>query len=159
MAAHIINAPLTPSLKQVGAHIHQCTKEEYTKVGSVALGEQLAQQLRGQGLNPCVIPVGGSNSLGCWGYLEAVRELQQQTGGPDGFDDIVMVRIAARHEMLCDLALHRLPPGGRPPSGAALGCAVFSGQWHGLGRLPMQGRAGWVGPAVQCTSWEVLLQR
>ena len=61
----------------------------------MTLGEQLVQQLRGQGLNPCVIPVGGSNSLGCWGYLEAVRELQQQTGGPDGFDDIVMVRAAS----------------------------------------------------------------
>ncbi len=94
-------------------------------MGSVALGEQLAQQLRGQGLNPCVIPVGGSNSLGCWGYLEAVRELQQQTGGPDGFDDIVMVRNASRHGMLCDLALQRLPLGGRPPQEAAVGCAAF----------------------------------
>lgn len=94
-------------------------------MGSVALGEQLAQQLRGQGLNPCVIPVGGSNSLGCWGYLEAVRELQQQTGGPDGFDDIVMVRNASRHGMLCDLAMQRLPLGGRPPQGAAVGCAAF----------------------------------
>ena len=52
------------SLTQVGAHIHHCTKVEYTKVGIVTLEEQL----RGQGLSPCMIPVGGSNSLVCWGY-------------------------------------------------------------------------------------------
>lgn len=28
-----------------GAHIHQVTKEEYTRVGSTALGEQLAAEL------------------------------------------------------------------------------------------------------------------
>lgn len=62
----------------VGCHIHQCTKEEYTKVGSVALGEQLRVELEAQGKKPYVIPVGGSNSLGCWGYLEAVAEMKAQ---------------------------------------------------------------------------------
>ncbi len=38
--------------------------------GSVALGKQLEAELRAQGLNPLVIPVGGSNSLGTWGYLQ-----------------------------------------------------------------------------------------
>ena len=57
------------------------------RVGSVALGQQLLQQLQKQGLNPAVIPVGGSNSLGTWGYLEAAQELSQQPK----FTDIVMV--------------------------------------------------------------------
>mmetsp|Transcript_3974 Transcript_3974/g.11229 ORF Transcript_3974/g.11229 Transcript_3974/m.11229 type:complete len:423 (+) Transcript_3974:149-1417(+) len=73
----------------VGAHIHQVTKEEYTRVGSVALGEQLEADLRAQGRNPYVIPVGGSNSLGCWGYLEAVKEMREQAEAV-GITDIAM---------------------------------------------------------------------
>ena len=57
-------------------------------MGSVALGQQLQQQLQKQGLNPTVIPVGGSNSLGTWGYLEAAQELASQK---QKFTDIVMV--------------------------------------------------------------------
>lgn len=53
-------APLTCSSPQV-------TKEEYGRYGSVALGERLAQQLRAEGHNPFVIPVGGSSSMGVWG--------------------------------------------------------------------------------------------
>jgi 1-aminocyclopropane-1-carboxylate deaminase/D-cysteine desulfhydrase-like pyridoxal-dependent ACC family enzyme len=44
----------------------------------MALGQQLLSQLRSQGRNPYLIPVGGSNALGTWGYLEAVEELRQQ---------------------------------------------------------------------------------
>ena len=68
----------------------QVTKAEYQHVGSEALGEQLAKELREQGRNPYVIPVGGSNSLGTWGYLQCVSELQEQIEG-EGFTDIVMV--------------------------------------------------------------------
>ena len=35
-------------------------------------------QLHGSGLRPYNIPVGGSNGLGTWGYLDAVEELHQQ---------------------------------------------------------------------------------
>ena len=66
----------------------QVTKEEYVRVGSVALGQQLQRQLQKQGLNPTVIPVGGSNSLGTWGYLEAAQEMAAQE---QKFTDIVMV--------------------------------------------------------------------
>ena len=76
---------------QVGANIHQVTKEEYTKVGSEALLQQLADTLRQQGKNPYCIPVGGSSPLGCWGYLEAVREMQQQAEGL-GITDLALVR-------------------------------------------------------------------
>jgi 1-aminocyclopropane-1-carboxylate deaminase/D-cysteine desulfhydrase-like pyridoxal-dependent ACC family enzyme len=57
----------------------QVTKEEYAANGAAALGAALQQQLRGQGLNPYYIPVGGSSALGVWGYLQAVEEIQQQT--------------------------------------------------------------------------------
>ncbi len=72
----------------------QCTKEEYQRIGSDALGEQLKRQLTAEGSKPYVIPVGGSNALGCWGYLQAVEELAQQARDMDmRFDDIVMVRL------------------------------------------------------------------
>lgn len=67
------------------------TKEEYTRVGSEALLQQLADTLRKQGKNPYCIPVGGSSPLGCWGYLEAVSEMKQQTEGL-GITDLALVR-------------------------------------------------------------------
>ncbi|KAI3436499.1 hypothetical protein D9Q98_005916 [Chlorella vulgaris] len=73
----------------MGAHVYQVTKEEYGQYGGPALGEKLAAQLRDQGLNPYVIPVGGSSSTGVWGYLDMVHELEQQIEG-QGFTDIAM---------------------------------------------------------------------
>ncbi len=46
------------------------TKEEYGQHGSKALGEALVRQLQAQGKRPYLIPVGGSNALGTWGYLQ-----------------------------------------------------------------------------------------
>ncbi|KAH7853114.1 hypothetical protein Vadar_033430 [Vaccinium darrowii] len=77
----------------VGAHIDLVSKEEYAKTGSLALTNLLKEKLISEGRKPYVIPVGGSNSLGTWGYIEAVREIEQQlqTGnGKAGFDDIVV---------------------------------------------------------------------
>eukprot|EP00850_Spirogloea_muscicola_P012575 SM000082S22817 [mRNA] locus=s82:150213:153369:+ [translate_table: standard] len=79
----------------VGANIELITKEEYMRIGSPALGELLAERLRAEGRRPYIIPVGGSNSLGSWGYIEGIRELEAQlqqgcAGGATSFDDIVM---------------------------------------------------------------------
>ena len=62
----------------LGATLHTCTVGEYQRVGSPGLTAALAEQLRAQGKKPYVIPVGGSNALGTWGYIEAVRELEAQ---------------------------------------------------------------------------------
>lgn len=78
----------------VGAHVHTVTKEEYARVGSRALTSQLERQLRGRGLDPYVIPVGGSNGLGTWGYLSFVEELQRQAADLH-LTDIVLVRALA----------------------------------------------------------------
>ena len=70
------------------------TKEEYGRHGGAALGEHLAAQLRGEpwNLNPYVVPVGGSSSIGCWGYLEGFRELQEQSQAQGlGLTDIAVV--------------------------------------------------------------------
>lgn len=77
----------------VGAHIDLVSKEEYAKTGSLALTNLLKEKLIREGRKPYVIPVGGSNSLGTWGYIEAVREIEQQLQTGDGkaeFDDIVV---------------------------------------------------------------------
>ncbi|THG12231.1 hypothetical protein TEA_011849 [Camellia sinensis var. sinensis] len=52
----------------VGAHIDLVSKEEYAKIGSLALTSLLKEKLVSEGRKPYVIPVGGSNSLGTWGF-------------------------------------------------------------------------------------------
>ncbi|PHT53497.1 Bifunctional D-cysteine desulfhydrase/1-aminocyclopropane-1-carboxylate deaminase, mitochondrial [Capsicum baccatum] len=77
----------------VGAHIDLVSKEEYAKVGSEALAKILKEKLLNEGRKPYVIPVGGSNSLGTWGYIEAIREIEQQVQYSSivrKFDDIVV---------------------------------------------------------------------
>ncbi|CAH9066070.1 unnamed protein product [Cuscuta epithymum] len=77
----------------VGAHIHLVSKEEYAKIGSVALSMILKEKLVREGRKPYVIPVGGSNSLGTWGYIEAIREIEHQIQHAtleQKFDDIVV---------------------------------------------------------------------
>ncbi|XP_024531771.1 putative D-cysteine desulfhydrase 1, mitochondrial [Selaginella moellendorffii] len=76
----------------VGARVELVSKEEYTKHGSEALGDMLVEKLRAQGRKPYLIPVGGSNSLGTWGYISAAQEIEQQieAGTCPRFDEIVM---------------------------------------------------------------------
>jgi len=75
----------------VGANIVQVTKEEYTRIGSVELCRQLEQRLKEEGRKPYVIPVGGSNALGSWGYLNFVQEVSEQMEQMStNFTDLVM---------------------------------------------------------------------
>jgi len=73
----------------VGAQIEQVTKEEYTSIGSEELLRIKEGRLREAGRNPYVIPVGGSNSLGTWGYLHFIEELKGQIDN-QSFTDIAM---------------------------------------------------------------------
>ena len=59
-------------------------------MGSKRLGEQLKQQLEAQGKKPYVIPVGGSDATGTFGYLVATQEILEQAG-KGSFTDIVNV--------------------------------------------------------------------
>ncbi|XP_049396948.1 bifunctional D-cysteine desulfhydrase/1-aminocyclopropane-1-carboxylate deaminase, mitochondrial isoform X8 [Solanum stenotomum] len=77
----------------VGAHIDLVSKEEYANVGSEVLTKLLKEKLLNEGRKPYVIPEGGSNSLGTWGYIEAIREVEQQLQHASSqfkFDDIVV---------------------------------------------------------------------
>jgi D-cysteine desulfhydrase len=67
--------------RMVGSQIYTCTPGEYGRVGSDALVQRLAHYLKFKHhLKKKVypIPVGGSNALGTWGYIDAIHELQQQ---------------------------------------------------------------------------------
>ncbi|KAL3820379.1 hypothetical protein ACJIZ3_006284 [Penstemon smallii] len=76
-----------------GAHIDLVSKEDYANVGGVALANILKEKLINEGRRPYVIPLGGSNSLGTWGYIEAIREIKEQAqkgSRAAAFDDIVV---------------------------------------------------------------------
>ncbi|XP_057987751.1 bifunctional D-cysteine desulfhydrase/1-aminocyclopropane-1-carboxylate deaminase, mitochondrial [Hevea brasiliensis] len=77
----------------IGAHVQLISKEEYAQIGSVTLTNILKEKLLKEGRKPYVIPVGGSNPIGTWGYIEAIREIEQQVQASSGrlkFDDIVV---------------------------------------------------------------------
>ncbi|MQL76970.1 hypothetical protein Taro_009382 [Colocasia esculenta] len=77
----------------VGAHVELISKEEYAEIGSVVLADLLKERLLNEGRKPYVVPVGGSNSLGTWGYIEAIREIEQEVQDAHAdihFDDIVV---------------------------------------------------------------------
>ena len=57
----------------VGAKIEWLSKKDWPKRNEKL--EEIAEKYEGQGLKPYVIPVGGSNPLGTWGYVRAVYEL------------------------------------------------------------------------------------
>ena len=65
--------------RMVGSTIYTCTPGEYGRLGSNKLVESVCEHLKTeQKLNPYKIPVGGSNAIGTWGYINGVDELMQQ---------------------------------------------------------------------------------
>ena len=65
--------------RMVGSTIYTCTPGEYGRLGSNQLVDSVCEYLKTeQKLNPYGIPVGGSNALGSWGYINGVDELMQQ---------------------------------------------------------------------------------
>lgn len=70
--------------RMVGSKIYLCTPGEYGRAGSRALVERLARYISSESSEsgsskPYQIPVGGSNGLGTWGYINAVNEIMSQT--------------------------------------------------------------------------------
>eukprot|EP01137_Pigoraptor_chileana_P007453 Opistho-2@53084 len=75
--------------RMLGARLHVVPPQPF-KTGLLPQMEALAAKLHLQSGAPAyLIPVGGSNATGFWGYVEAFRELMEQ-GLTDSFDDIVM---------------------------------------------------------------------
>jgi len=72
--------------RMVGSQVYTCTPGEYGRIGSDALVARLANHLQSLGRNPYSIPVGGSNGLGSWGYVNGVDELVRQWESAFGQD-------------------------------------------------------------------------
>jgi len=63
----------------VGSKIYTCTPGEYGRVGSDELVSRLCKYIeRKENKKVYAIPVGGSNALGSWGYIEGVQEVMKQ---------------------------------------------------------------------------------
>ena len=70
--------------RMVGSKIYTCTPGEYGRVGSSELVHRLCAHLKETGRRPYAIPVGGSNGLGSWGYINGVEELLRQWDSLEG---------------------------------------------------------------------------
>ncbi len=60
----------------VGATIHYVTHEEYHEIDSIM--EKKSQKLAEQGKQFYIIPEGGSNEIGAWGYIKCFYEITEQ---------------------------------------------------------------------------------
>ena len=67
--------------RMVGSTIYTCTPGEYGRVGSEQLVDRVCRHIAertNQESDPYPIPVGGSNAIGTWGYINAVEETLMQ---------------------------------------------------------------------------------
>eukprot|EP01065_Artemidia_motanka_P015901 TRINITY_DN19606_c0_g1_i1.p1 TRINITY_DN19606_c0_g1~~TRINITY_DN19606_c0_g1_i1.p1 ORF type:complete len:316 (+),score=65.40 TRINITY_DN19606_c0_g1_i1:221-1168(+) len=65
-----------------GAEIHIVSRETYMQYGGFAkVLDEVERKVRSEGGKPYVVPLGGSNAAGTWGYLSAVDEMRSQCEG------------------------------------------------------------------------------
>lgn len=77
--------------RMVGSKIYTVSTGTYMQMGSTRLIEELAVKLREEGKKPYVIPVGGSNVLGAFGYISCAEEIIAQSQAHSlPFDHIVV---------------------------------------------------------------------
>jgi len=76
----------------VGADIRFITPEQYR--GRDQLMAEVARELSSQGERPYIIPEGGSNGIGSFGYLSAVEELAEQQSLGDLPEDLDLLGFA-----------------------------------------------------------------
>ena len=106
----------------LGARIHWIQPSE-----RVAKLRDLPDQLRREGRNPYVIPVGGSNGVGATGYMLAMIELVEQLNGIDRSVDHIVFASSS----------------GGTQAGMVVGAKVtgFAGKLHGVS-IDKDGRHG-----------------
>jgi D-cysteine desulfhydrase len=113
----------------VGSRIYTVTSGEYGRIGSLALVERLGRHLRlHEHQTPYGIPVGGSNGLGSFGYIEAVDEVmtqwQQMMRGMNDDDD------EDNNDNGIDHIVFACGSGGTA-AGIAIGMALYHQYHHG----------------------------
>lgn len=64
--------------RMVGSTIYTVSPREYAQLGSTKLIDSVCNTIRQKNKHPYSIPVGGSNGIGTWGYIDAVDELIRQ---------------------------------------------------------------------------------
>lgn len=75
--------------QMIGATLVPISREQYRR--RMELMEELAEELRAKGRRPYIIPEGGSDALGTWGYIEVVRELSAQIAHLGiSFDEVIL---------------------------------------------------------------------
>ena len=128
-----------------GARIRTCTAQAYRDHRDDLLAAW-AETLRSEGHRPYVIPEGGSNALGTWGYVRAARELAAEA---ERFDHVVCA--VGSGGTLAGLALGDLP-------GQLHGVAVCDDRATFTARVRAIGDAihDLGGPALPDTGWEVV---
>lgn len=94
----------------VGAELRFITPAQYKE--RATLMQQVASELSSRGETPYIIPEGGSNGLGCLGYVAAVEELYEQQQAGDLPRDLDLIAVACGS--------------GGTAAGLALGLARFS---------------------------------
>lgn len=79
--------------KLVGSETRFVTTEQYKQATELMKDE--AARLKGQGEIGYAIPEGGSNALGCWGYVNAAKEIQKQESKLDKPFDYIVVAVGS----------------------------------------------------------------
>ena len=74
--------------RAVGAKLHLLKSPELKH--AIRQLDDEVEKLRENGKEPYVIPAGGSNEIGLWGYVECVREMLEYQHLENRFDDIVV---------------------------------------------------------------------
>lgn len=74
--------------KLMDSTIFRVTKNEYKQFGQMKLLEMAAEKIRKQHKKPYLIPAGGSTPLGAWGYIDFVRELEEQQQSSSKYNKI-----------------------------------------------------------------------
>lgn len=95
----------------VGAQLHFITPTQYRE--RARLMAELAEELSAGGQKPYIIPEGGSNGLGAFGYISAIEELAEQQADGDLPSDLDLIAVACGS--------------GGTAAGVALGLGRFPG--------------------------------
>ncbi len=77
----------------VGSEIRFITTEQYKQADQLMKEE--ASRLKSIGEIGYAIPEGGSNALGCWGYVNAAKEIQKQESKLDKPFDYIVVAVGS----------------------------------------------------------------
>lgn len=110
-----------------GAEVFYLTNEQYYE-GMTEVRAMIDSQIRGSGGSSYFIPEGGSNGLGCFGYAEALYEIERQRkageipGLSEPFDSIVVAHGSGGTQ--AGLVLGKLMLGPEAPETRVVGVNV-----------------------------------